>query len=136
VALEFFGATTTYAERGEQIDRAAEGLRALGVQHGDPAALVLPNCPHHIAAFYAVLRLGAIVVEHNPLYTPRELRHQFEDHGARHAIVWTKVVKTVQEFPADLAVTTLISVDVIKAMPLRTRLVLRLPIAKARESRE
>ena len=76
VALEFFGATTTYRELGEQIDRAAEGLRLLGVQKGDPVALVLPNAPQHIVAFYAVLRLGAIVVEHNPLYTPRELRHQ------------------------------------------------------------
>ena len=38
------------------------------------------------------LALGGAVVEHNPLYTPRELRKQFEDHGAKHAIVWTKVV--------------------------------------------
>src|SRR5690606_33765301 len=68
-------------------------------------------------------------------YTPRELRKQFEDHGAKHAIVWTKVVKTVQEFPADLAVTSLVSVDVIKAMPLGTRVALTLPIAKAREAR-
>ena len=67
----------------EQILRAAEGLRMLGVQKGDTVALVLPNCPQHIVAFYAALRLGAIVVEHNPLYTPRELRHQFEDHGAK-----------------------------------------------------
>ncbi|MCU1421764.1 MAG: long-chain fatty acid--CoA ligase, partial [Microbacteriaceae bacterium] len=75
VALEFFGRATTYAEMGEQILRAAEGLRVLGVQKGDTVALVLPNCPQHIVAFYAALRLGAIVVEHNPLYTPRELRH-------------------------------------------------------------
>ena len=87
VALEFFGAETTYAEMGEQIDRAAEGLRLLGVQKGDTVALVLPNCPQHIVAFYAVLRLGGIVVEHNPLYTPRELRHQFEDHGAKGRVI-------------------------------------------------
>ena len=85
VALEFFERTTTYAELGAEIERVAEGLRLLGVQKGDPVAIVLPNCPQHIVAFYAVLRLGGIVVEHNPLYTPRELRHQFEDHGARVA---------------------------------------------------
>ena len=135
-ALQFFGRTTSYRQLNEQISRAAAALRDRGVRPGDPVAIVLPNCPQHIVAFYAVLRLGAVVVEHNPLYTPRELRKQFEDHGAKHAIVWTKVVKTVQEFPSDLAVTTLISVDVIKAMPLGTRLALRLPIAKARESRE
>ena len=135
VALEFFGATTTYADMGEQILRAAEGLRLLGVQKGDTVALVLPNCPQHIIAFYAVLRLGGIVVEHNPLYTPRELRHQFEDHGARFAIVWNNVVATVQAFPSDVAVESIVSVDVTRAMPFATRALLRLPVAKARESR-
>src|SRR6218665_3707618 len=134
-ALQFFGRETTYTEMQAAIDRAAAGLRALGVRSGDPVAIVLPNCPQHIIAFYAVLRLGAVVVEHNPLYTPRELRKQFEDHGATHAIVWNKVVGTVQAFPADLAVTNLISVDVTRAMPFATRLALRLPVAKARESR-
>lgn len=135
-ALQFFGRETSYAAMQDAIDRAAAGLRDLGVRAGDPVAIVLPNCPQHIIAFYAVLRLGAVVVEHNPLYTPRELRKQFEDHGAKHAIVWNKVVDSVQEFPADLAVTTLISVDITRAMPFATRALLRLPIAKARESRE
>ncbi|WP_136707811.1 long-chain-fatty-acid--CoA ligase [Agromyces sp. H66] len=134
-ALEFFGATTTYAELGAQVDRAAEGLRLLGVQKGDPVAIVLPNCPQHVVAFYAVLRLGAIVVEHNPLYTPRELRHQFEDHGARVVIAWDKVVESIQAFPADIAVRHIVSVDLTRAMPLVTRALLRLPVAKARESR-
>jgi long-chain acyl-CoA synthetase len=134
-ALEFFGRVTTYAELGEQIERAAEGLRRLGVQPGDPVAIVLPNCPQHIVAFYAVLRLGAIVVEHNPLYTPRELRHQFEDHGARLVIAWDKVVETIQAFPDDVRVQHVVSVDVTRAMPLATRALLRLPVAKARESR-
>jgi len=135
VALEFFGRETSYAELGEQIDRAAEGLRLLGVQKGDTVALVLPNCPQHIVAFYAVLRLGAIVVEHNPLYTPRELRHQFEDHEAKVVIAWNKVVATIQDFPVDVAVDTIISIDVTRAMPFGTRALLRLPIARARESR-
>ncbi|MBH0024706.1 long-chain-fatty-acid--CoA ligase [Salinibacterium sp. SWN248] len=135
VALEFFGKETTYGELGAQINRAAEGLRLLGVQKGDRVALVLPNCPQHVAAFYAVLRLGAIVVEHNPLYTARELRHQFEDHGARVVIAWNNAVETLQDFPDDLALETIISVDVPRAMRLVTRALLRLPIAKARESR-
>ncbi|HWM16952.1 MAG TPA: long-chain-fatty-acid--CoA ligase [Microbacterium sp.] len=134
-ALQFFGRTTSYRDLNDAIDRAAAGLRDQGVGAGDPVAIVLPNCPQHIIAFYAILRLGAVVIEHNPLYTPRELRKQFEDHGAKHAIVWTKVASTVQEFPADLAVTSLVSVDITKAMPLRTRLALTLPIAKAREAR-
>ncbi|GEB46466.1 long-chain-fatty-acid--CoA ligase [Microbacterium testaceum] len=134
-ALQFFGRETTYAEMSAQIARVAAALAERGVVAGDPVAIVLPNCPQHIVAFYAVLRLGAVVVEHNPLYTPRELRKQFEDHGAKHAIVWSKVVATVQDFPADLRVDTLVSVDVTTAMPMRTRLALRLPIPRAREAR-
>lgn len=134
-ALEFFGRSITYAEMLDQIDRAAEGLRLLGVQKGDTVALILPNCPQHIIAFYAVLRLGAIVIEHNPLYTPRELRHQLEDHGARFAIAWDKVVETLQDFPSDVAAKTIVSVNITKAMPFTTRTLLKLPIAKARESR-
>lgn len=134
-ALQFFGRTTSYRSLDEQIQRAAAALHAHGVRAGDPVAIVLPNCPQHIVAFYAILRLGAVVVEHNPLYTPRELRKQFEDHGAKHAIVWSKVVRTVQEFPRDLRVDTLISVDITKAMPWTMQLALKLPIAKAREAR-
>jgi long-chain acyl-CoA synthetase len=134
-ALQFFGRTTSYRTLQEQIECAAAGLRAQGVGPGDPVAIVLPNCPQHIVAFYAILRLGAVVIEHNPLYTARELRKQFEDHGAKHAIVWSKVVKTIHEFPADLAVGSLISVDITRAMPARTRMALRLPIAKARQAR-
>ncbi|MCX6503154.1 MAG: long-chain-fatty-acid--CoA ligase [Microbacterium sp.] len=134
-ALEFFGRVTTYRTMQDQIDRVAAALHDRGVRAGDTVAIVLPNCPQHIVAFYAVLRLGAIAIEHNPLYTPRELRKQFEDHGAKTAIVWSNVVATVQEFPRDLAVRNLISVDVVEAMPAVMRLALRLPVPKLRESR-
>ena len=136
IALEFFGATTTYAELGSQIDRAAEGLRLAGVQAGDRVALILPNCPQHIIAFYAILRLGAIVVEHNPLYTGAELRHMFEDHGAKAAIVWDKISGRITGLPADIRPTHIYAVNLIKAMPALTRAALKLPIKKARESRE
>ncbi|MGW9112048.1 long-chain-fatty-acid--CoA ligase [Microbacterium sp. NPDC055683] len=134
-ALEFFGATTTYRELGEQVARAANGLRRMGVRAGDRVALVLPNCPQHVVAFYAALRLGAIVVEHNPLYTPRELRHQFEDHGARFAVVWDAVHDTVAGLPSDVRPDGIVSVDLTRAMPFAQRMALRLPIAKARDAR-
>lgn len=134
-ALEFFGAETSYGELGEQIGRAAEGLRRLGVGAGDRVALVLPNCPQHVVAFYAVLRLGAVVVEHNPLYTAPELRHQFEDHGATVAIVWDAVADTVADFPRDIRPARIIAVDLTRALPFAKRMALRLPIPKARASR-
>ena len=135
VALEFFGAETTYAQLGEQINRAAEGLRKLGVRHGHRVAIILPNCPQYLIAFYAVLRLGAVVVGHNPLYTERELRHQFENHGAQVAIAWDKVVEKLQDFPEDVAVPNIIAVDITKAMPRLKQIALRLPVPSLRRTR-
>ncbi len=135
VALEFFGAETRYSELSDLIARAAEWLRRAGVTAGDRVALVLPNAPQHVIAFYAVLRIGGVVVEHNPLYTARELRHQFEDHGARVAIVWDKIADTVAEFPKDVRPARIVAVDISEALPFGKRLALRLPVRKAREAR-
>ncbi|MET4588535.1 long-chain-fatty-acid--CoA ligase [Arthrobacter sp. 754] len=134
-ALEFFGARTSYRELGTQISRAAAGLKKLGVKAGDRVALVMPNCPQHVVAFHAVLRLGAVVVEHNPLYTDRELRHLFEDHGATIAIVWDKALERVRHLPADVGLRSIVSVELIPAMPLLQRLALRLPVPAARKAR-
>ena len=135
-ALEFFGAKTTYAELGEQVERAAGGLRKLGVQPGDRVALALPNCPQHVVAFYAILRLGAIAVEHNPLYTPREIRHQFEVTAPVVAIVWDKIADVVAALPEDARPQAVVSVRLPDAMPLGKRLALRLPVPAARTARE
>lgn len=135
VALDFYGKATTYGELGDEVARAAEALRGLGVQSGDRVALVLPNCPQHVVAFYAVLRLGAVVVEHNPLYTAEELATQFVDHGARVAIAWDKVVPTLEELRDSTAIETIVAVDLTRALPLAKRVALRLPIAKARATR-
>ncbi|MEO6999787.1 MAG: AMP-binding protein, partial [Terracoccus sp.] len=135
-ALDFLGAGTTWAELGDQVSRVAEGLRRLGVGAGDSVALLMPNCPQNVVAFFAVLRLGATVVEHNPLYTASELRHPFVDHAARVAIVWDKVVPVVEELRDTSSVEHVVAVDLTTELPLRKRLALRLPVAKARAARE
>ena len=66
VAVDFFGATTTYAQLVAQVERAASALHDLGVRRGDRVALVLPNATSHVVAFYAVARLGGVVVEGSP----------------------------------------------------------------------
>lgn len=135
VALDFMGATTTYGELGRQVARAAEALRRLGVTAGDRVGLALPNCPQHVVAFYAVLRLRAIVVEHNPLYTQDELARQLADHGARFVICWEKLAETIRATAADTGVRTIIAVDLTAALPWSKRLALALPLPKARRMR-
>jgi long-chain acyl-CoA synthetase len=135
VALDFYGAETTYAELSDQVTRAAEALRAAGVSPGDRVALALPNCPQHIVAFYAALRLGAIVVEHNPLYTAPELEHQLADCGASVAVCWDKTAPVIDAMRGRTAVRLILAVDLSSALPWRKRLALRLPVAKARKAR-
>lgn len=134
-ALEFFGAVTTYRELADQVGRAAGALRRLGVRAGDRVALIMPNAPQHVVAFYAAQRLGAIVVEHNPRYTPPELRHLFEVHHAKVAIVWDAVADAIAEFPSDIRPDRIVAVTLPDAMPRRMRLMLRLPVRAARERR-
>jgi long-chain acyl-CoA synthetase len=136
VALDFFGAETTYRELVGQVSRAAEMLRAAGVRAGDRVALVLPNCPQHVVAFYATLRLGAVVVEHNPLYTETELQHQLSDCGATVAVCWDKTAPVIDGLRGHTAVRTILAVDLRTALPWRKRLALRLPVAKARSARK
>lgn len=135
VAIEFFGRATTYAQLGEQIEKAAEGLRRLGVTAGDRVGIVLPNCPQGVVAFYAALRLGAVVVQHNPLYTASELEHIFGDHGAKVAICWDVAVPKLQALPADAALRTIVSVNLLQAFPTVKRLALALPLPSLRATR-
>lgn len=133
-ALDWYGATTTYAQLGERVAAAAAALAAAGVRAGDRVALIMPSCPQAVVAFYAVLELGGIVVEQNPLSTPTELQRAFADHGARVAVVWDKSADTLAglRLPHELTVLT---VDMSRELPLAKRLALRLPIRKARETR-
>lgn len=136
IATNFFGRTQTYAELDRMVRRAAAGLKAFGVRPGDRVAIVLPNCPQHVAAFFAVLKLGATVVEHNPLYTAHELEHPFLDHGARIAICWDKSAPTLEKLRGTTSLETIVSVNMIEAMPNAQRFVLRLPVPQLRKMRD
>ncbi len=81
IATDFYGATLTYRQLRSMANQLAYGLSEMGIKKGDRVGLMLPNCPQIIIAYYAVLRIGAIVVNVNPLYTERELEHQANDSG-------------------------------------------------------
>ena len=134
---DFSGATTTYAELLSTASRAAEALRRLGVEAGDRVALALPNTPQHLVAFYAVLRLGAVVVELNPLHTAEELRAQLSDCGARVVVTWPGSSAAVHEALRAAAGPdgVLLVADLVAELPLAKRVALRLPLARARAQR-
>lgn len=110
-------------------------MTALGVGPGDRVAVALPNCPQHVAAVTAILRLGAAVVEHNPLYTAAELELQFSDHQARVAIVFDRVADTFTSLRGRTPLETVIAVNMLDAMPLHLRAALALPLPPLRRQR-
>ena len=75
----FLGKTTTYREIADLSNRAAKGLAAAGVTKGTKVGLLLPNTPKSVIYYYAILKLGGVVVNFNPLYTVEELRFQVTD---------------------------------------------------------
>ncbi|HSD49269.1 MAG TPA: long-chain fatty acid--CoA ligase [Actinomycetota bacterium] len=78
-ALAWFGRKISYARLLREVERCSAALADIGVGKGDRVALIMPNCPQYVIAFYATARLGAIVVGNNPLYTTREMEHQLRD---------------------------------------------------------
>lgn len=90
-ATAFFGAHMTWSKLLAETERFSAVLAGLGVGKGDRVSLILPNCPQYLISYYATVRLGAIIVGNNPLYTDRELQHQLEDSSS-------KVVVTLDAF--------------------------------------
>ena len=90
-ALAFFGRHLSYGWLLKEVERFSAVLAGLGVQKGDRVGLILPNCPEYVIAWYACMRIGAIAVGNNPLYTERELEHQIKDSGARVMVVLDQV---------------------------------------------
>jgi long-chain acyl-CoA synthetase len=82
-ALIFQGYEVTYAQFKDMVDRFATCLAAFGVKKGDAVAILLPNMIPCVVAYFAVLKIGAITVMNNPLYSDRELEYQFNDAGAK-----------------------------------------------------
>ena len=104
VAYSFMGRDVTYAET-EALSRAlAAYLQGLGLVKGDRVAIMMPNVPQYPVAVAAVLRAGFVVVNVNPLYTPRELEHQLKDAGAKAIVIIENFASTLQSCIANTAV--------------------------------
>ena len=96
----------------EQVDELSRSLAAyfqsLGLAKGARIALMMPNVPQYVVAIAAVLRAGYVVVNVNPLYTPRELEHQLKDSGAEAIVILENFATTLQEVIARTPVKTVV----------------------------
>jgi long-chain acyl-CoA synthetase len=81
--IDFLGKVYRYRDVADLIARAATGLQAIGVGKGDRVGLFLPNTPYYFILYFAILKIGAAVVNFNPLYAEREIEHQINDAGIK-----------------------------------------------------
>ncbi len=102
------GGKMTYRKLQEMVDRFATALYQLGVRKGDRVALMLPNSPHFVISFFAAAKIGAIVVNNNPTYTSRELKHQLVDSGAETIILLNIFYPRLREVQADTPIKRVI----------------------------
>jgi len=110
-AIRCFGQTLTYADTDRLSRNVAAYLQTrLGVEKGDRIAVMLPNLPAFPLAMLGIVRAGAVQVNVNPLYTPRELEHQLNDAGAKIVVVFGGVSATLADIVGKTAVEHVIGV--------------------------
>ncbi|HRA52060.1 MAG TPA: long-chain fatty acid--CoA ligase [Thermoflexales bacterium] len=132
VATVFFKGKLTYAQLNALADRFAAGLQSLGVKKGDRVAVLLPNSPQFIIAFYGALKAGATVVPTNPLYTADELARQVNDSGADTLICLSKFWSTVDAARKTMKARNIIVTNIKEYFPPLTKLLFTL----AREKKD
>ncbi len=101
--LDFLGKRSTYREISSLVDRAAKGFQEMGVGKGVRVGLFLPNTPYYVICYFGILKAGGMVVNFNPLYAERELKHQIDDSGVETmvtldlAVLYDKMARMLDE---------------------------------------
>ncbi len=125
-AIIFKGRKITYREYNQAVDRFAAALQGLGVRKGDRVAVHLPNCPQYLISYYASLRAGAIVVPCNPIYTARELKHQFNDSGASVLVTLSSSYPVIRQIRASTPLRHVVVAKIKTYFPAATRVLFTL----------
>ncbi len=97
VAYSFMGKDISFAQTDRLSQAFAAYLQSLGLAKGDRVAIMMPNVPQYPVAVAGILRAGFVVVNVNPLYTPRELEHQLKDSGAKAIVIIENFANTLEK---------------------------------------
>ena len=116
-ATRFMGKMKTYEELLHDTFRAARFLKSLGVEKGDKVSIALPNCPQYVSVYYAVLLLGAVVVQTNPLYTERELIHQFADADVKVSVCLDLIFPKILSIKERTNLSAIVTTSIKDALP-------------------
>ncbi len=118
-AINFYGATTSFAELHAKSDAFARHLQSLGIAKGDRVAVFLSNCPQFLIVFYGILKLGAVHVPVNPMFKAPELLYELNDTGATVIVALDQLYETVAEVLPKTSVKHVIVTSLIEAGPPR-----------------
>ncbi|AST00112.1 MULTISPECIES: long-chain-fatty-acid--CoA ligase [Geobacillus] len=110
-ALTFYDKMITYAELAAAVNRFASSLQARGVQKGDRVAIMLPNCPQYVIAYYGILQAGAIVTQVNPMLVERELAYLLKDSGAKMIVIYEPLYPRLAAVRGETAVEQAVTVS-------------------------
>jgi len=126
--MEFMGKRWTYTETGILAAKAAAGFQKLGVTKGTRVALLLPNTPYYVAAFFGVLMAGGTVVNMNPLYAARELENMVKDSGAEFMVTMdlTAMYPKARTLLNNTPLKKLIVCSMAEALPFATAMMFNL----------
>ena len=117
IAFTCLGQDVTFREVDEMSAKFAAYLRGnAGLEHGDRVAVQLPNLIQYPVAAWGILRAGLVLVNTNPLYTERELRHQFQDSGAKAVVMLSDFVAAAEKVIPDTDIKLLIATNVLDMM--------------------
>lgn len=122
----FKGATITYSEMDALTDRFAAGLADLGVKKGDRVGIFIPNTPQFVIAYFGALKVGAVIVATNPMYSPREIEHQANDAGVEVMVVMSNFYNRVKEVQPKTKIKTLVVTNIKETLPPITALLFTL----------
>jgi long-chain acyl-CoA synthetase len=103
-AYSFMGKEITFGQTDSLSRALAAYLQSLGLARGDRVAIMMPNVPQYPVAVAAILRAGFVVVNVNPLYTPRELEHQLKDSGSKAIVIIENFASTLEQCIANTPV--------------------------------
>jgi long-chain acyl-CoA synthetase len=110
-AVIFLGKKIPYRDIAGWARNLAFGLHQIGIRKGQRVAIMLPNCPQFIVAYYAILRLGGVVVNVNPMYVERELEFQLKDAGAQTIVAARDLLPRLEAVREKIPLRTLILTD-------------------------
>ncbi len=116
-ALIFQGYRMTYADLGTMVNRFAAFLSDSGIKKGDSVALLLPNVIPCVVSYFAVLKIGAIAVMNNPLYTDRELEHQFNDSDSKILITLDLLANRMIDLRQKTGITKIVYTSIGDYLP-------------------